>query len=175
MGNNQTTANQIKAAAYQYYANNAGQITFKDSEFIDKFILNEEYAPSYNAFNTIYQKDKLFDDDNNLATYAKSPESVNSANAYYKLLNSEYQNTYLQMKKNENGEFCNEFVDENLFKATIMYLLSSNEVNGQPFDKFYEVLNGKIADDEVAFIGYLTRGYANLNDKPITSMSGFQR
>lgn len=170
----QANANEIKFNCYNWYQKyiNKGVFlkdNFEDIDFIGKYILNQDVAKQ--AFISTYKRNKLIGGiEKRLSNYSKSNPNM-TAYAYWNVLNAAFDKN-LHLSTIYNGKYNDDCTNLELFKATVMYLLSPNNTTyNKPFDRFYEILDTRISDDDVAFAGYLTKGYANLNSQPITDLT----
>lgn len=171
----QATANEIKYNCYNWYQKYIGNnSTFlnnnsDDVNFVDKYVLEYNDAAKQ-AFTSLYKRNKLISGtEKKLSNYTRNSDL--SVTDYWDVLNNAFDKN-INDSTSHDGKYNDDSTNLQLFKATIMYLLSPNEATyNKPFDRFYEILNTRISEDDIAFVGYLTKGYANLNTQPIVDLT----
>ena len=174
-GSVQANANAIKFNCYKWYQKHMSNNKLfqtnnsNDFNFVDKNVLEYNDATKQ-AFTSSYKRSKLITGtEKKLSSYTN--DSNLTVSKYWNVLDNAFAKN-LNASISYDGEYCDDNTNLELFKATIMYLLSPNESTyNKPFDRFYEILNTRISEDDIAFVGYLTKGYANLNNQPITDIT----
>lgn len=141
-------ANYIKDCTYQGYEDNV----FKDKpEDLDEFM-----ADIKNGVLATYKSSKLLTGDKNFATYAPK-----ATDPFFSVIDTSFTN-WLYQRQVESGDYCDDVINFELYKATVSYLYKNN------FENLYTALNNKIAHDESAFVGYVNKydttnpDYANI-------------
>ena len=149
MGDKQQTSNSIKVNTYLDYINK------KQSGLSDQFFGQDEKTPFASnaiaeAFASTYAKSKLITGDKNLATYVDRTTATDTGFNYFDTLNTQLWYN-INDKVLSVGDWCDEIENYQLLRATMIYLAAND------FENFYKTLDSKIAEDDMAVVGYVTK------------------